>query len=427
MLLLLSILTISAVSANEDNSTNDLININDINDVEEVNVEQSGDTIALDKNADNEKSSYESEDLVAKNNENEISSTHPNYEIKIDSITVNKSENSFKYPVHISYINVQNHDFNVNIDIIDPNGKNSGYTTSYSQNNHFITITPSIVGKYTIKIKALIDTSKYTSNNPTAYITVVDPNANTNAPINTNTPSNTINDNDDYYDYDDYYEDNNPDIKTYLKAPKTKVKYKSNSYFKIKHYWYWWDDAEPIGGSKLILKVWTGKKTKTYTLTTNSKGIAKFNTKKLKLGTHKVKITFKGKGDYKAKSIFFFFLVKKATKTAKKTTTNKKSSSKYKVITTNAKYYTINKKSGKFKVTTFITDFTVGMRAPYKCIDVFLYKNGNLVKNTKYSVKYKLNGKWTGWTKYGIIATSHHRNYVYDSVNVQKIKVKVKK
>lgn len=46
-----------------------------------------------------------------------------------------------------------------------------------------------------------------------------------------------------------------------------------------------------ISGVKIKVKVYTGKKAKTYTLKTNSKGIANLNVKKLKVGTHKVVVT----------------------------------------------------------------------------------------------------------------------------------------
>ena len=39
------------------------------------------------------------------------------------------------------------------------------------------------------------------------------------------------------------------------------------------------------------VKVYTGKKYKTYTLKTSSKGIAKLNTKSLSVGTHKVVVS----------------------------------------------------------------------------------------------------------------------------------------
>lgn len=46
-----------------------------------------------------------------------------------------------------------------------------------------------------------------------------------------------------------------------------------------------------ISGIKLKVKVYSGKKFKTYTIKTNSKGIAQLNVKKIKVGTHKVIIT----------------------------------------------------------------------------------------------------------------------------------------
>ena len=46
-----------------------------------------------------------------------------------------------------------------------------------------------------------------------------------------------------------------------------------------------------IKGVKVKIKVYTGKKAKTYTAKTNSKGIAKISTKKLKVGKHKVVVT----------------------------------------------------------------------------------------------------------------------------------------
>ena len=46
-----------------------------------------------------------------------------------------------------------------------------------------------------------------------------------------------------------------------------------------------------IAKVKVKVKVYTGKKAKTYTLKTNTKGIAKLNVNKLKVGNHKVVIT----------------------------------------------------------------------------------------------------------------------------------------
>ena len=73
-----------------------------------------------------------------------------------------------------------------------------------------------------------------------------------------------------------------------VKAPKVKLKYKRTRYFKVtvKHK----TTKNAMGGIKLKLKVYTGKKFKTYTVKTNKKGVAKFNTKRLKYGKHKVKV-----------------------------------------------------------------------------------------------------------------------------------------
>lgn len=77
--------------------------------------------------------------------------------------------------------------------------------------------------------------------------------------------------------------------KTIVKAPKVKYKLKKSKYFKItiKHK----TTKKAFSGLKLKLKIYTGKKFKTYTVKTNKKGLAKFNTKKLKRGKHKVIIS----------------------------------------------------------------------------------------------------------------------------------------
>ena len=77
--------------------------------------------------------------------------------------------------------------------------------------------------------------------------------------------------------------------KTTVKAPKVTAKYKKSKYFKVtvKHK----KTKKPVQGVKVKIKVYTGKKFKTYKVKTNKKGIAKLNTKKLKWGKHKVVIT----------------------------------------------------------------------------------------------------------------------------------------
>lgn len=79
-------------------------------------------------------------------------------------------------------------------------------------------------------------------------------------------------------------------IATKTEADIVAFKYKSNNYFKVEvedRY----DDDIPIKNVKVKLKIYTGSKSKTYIIKTNSRGIVKFNTKDLKPGSHKVIIT----------------------------------------------------------------------------------------------------------------------------------------
>ena len=71
-----------------------------------------------------------------------------------------------------------------------------------------------------------------------------------------------------------------------LSASKVTVALKSGSSWTIKIV----DsrDNKPISGLKITLKVYTGKKYKTVTVTTNSNGVASYMTKSLTAGTHKV-------------------------------------------------------------------------------------------------------------------------------------------
>ncbi|MEE1335891.1 hypothetical protein [Methanobrevibacter sp.] len=186
-------------------------------------------------------------------------------------------------------------------------------------------------------------------------------------------------------------------------------------------------------GSKSRIYAWVAIKDLDGTVSRAKSGTVKFtiagNTyyAKVKNGEAKIKITAPSKGKtYYGKAVY---LGKKNIKSSsdKIYMHVKKPASKYKIITTSASYYWITKKSGKFTVQTKIWDMTAGFRAPGKYIDTTLYKNGRQVYNSKYSVKYNINGRWTGWTKYGTTSTSHHRYFVWDSDYVGNIKVKVKR
>ncbi|MEE0939840.1 hypothetical protein, partial [Methanobrevibacter sp.] len=77
--------------------------------------------------------------------------------------------------------------------------------------------------------------------------------------------------------------------RTIVKAPQVTNKFKKSKYFKvtIKNK----ETKRMLSNVKVKIKVFTGKKFKTYTVKTNKKGIAKINTKNLKTGKHKVVIS----------------------------------------------------------------------------------------------------------------------------------------
>jgi hypothetical protein len=84
---------------------------------------------------------------------------------------------------------------------------------------------------------------------------------------------------------------NNPTI---TKAPKVVAKLKASKYFKVtvKNK----INKKAVKNCKVKVKVYTGKKYKTYTIKTDKKGVAKLNTKILKKGTHNVEVS---SGNYK--------------------------------------------------------------------------------------------------------------------------------
>ena len=88
-----------------------------------------------------------------------------------------------------------------------------------------------------------------------------------------------------------------------FKASAAKVKNKLNKdqYFKVKVIST--NTKKPAKDLKVKVKVYTGKKYKTYNIKTNAKGIAQLNTKSIAKGTHNVVVNSGDKyGSFTVKS-----------------------------------------------------------------------------------------------------------------------------
>ena len=108
--------------------------------------------------------------------------------------------------------------------------------------------------------------------------------------------------------------------KATIKAKSKKVKYHKSRYLKIKVKDKY--NKKPLKNKRVIVKV-SGH---TYKLKTDKKGIAKFNTKRLSSGKHKVKITVKTP-NYKKATKKVYVTVKKPKPKKKKTASYSYSSS----------------------------------------------------------------------------------------------------
>ena len=157
-------------------------------------------------------------------------------------------------------------------------------------------------------------------------------------------------------------------ISTKVSAPQVVSEYKKSKYFKVK---VKDKNGKLVKNVKIKIKVYTGSKTKTYTVKTNSKGIAKFNTKVLKLGNHKVVISSaNSKYQISKKSKIFigkkhYAIVKpnikiKNDEDEKEAKVVYKKTPKYTKVM-KAKFYFKNKKTGKIIVKTDSSEFDDGV------------------------------------------------------------------
>ena len=252
--LLLAIFAIGVVSAADENATNEVISIENDN--------ANTDTISLNEKSSEITTNAEILQLNEKSNENTL--TNNNNKDNILSSDVDELEDADSRKITAKSIKVySNKKFTYSVKLTDNNTPVSGetieltifdsndddvYYTAKTNSNGIATfkIGPQSKGKY----MAYIETHDLFEEK---YITVIQ----------------------------------NPKTKTTVKAPGVTAKYKQNKYFKVtvKNY-----KGKPIKNLNLKLKVYTNHKYKYYKIKTNSKGIALFNTKKLKVGSHVVYI-----------------------------------------------------------------------------------------------------------------------------------------
>ncbi|WP_458405084.1 hypothetical protein [Methanobrevibacter sp.] len=172
-------------------------------------------------------------------------------------------------------------------------------------------------------------------------------------------------------------------IKTKVSAPAVFKVYKKKGTFKVTV-----KDSKknPIKKLNLNVKVYTGKKVKTYKVKTNSKGVATINTQKLKIGNHKVVITSANK-DYNVNKKSYIHIGKKKTLTLK---INRKKDFK------NGDYFLFFKqtKNGQYQKGAYVENLRI-------------YKGGLCDAKTHYILKVKYTFKNIKGMKITKTSTSH--------------------
>lgn len=406
MLLLLTLLTITTVSAMEDNATDDAISIENLQDTNEP----------LDKiNLDDESS-----EIKINDNENDRLN-----EQRIDNVSNSNGGNNQKISSQGGEVlgDGESHSMKITIKPAKVySNKKFTYTAKLTDNGKPVS------GVY---LDLLIDDSSdgfmcygaRTNSNGIATFKV-DPEMPGKYAITVEIDDYEIGD----YAYADSYIKvfENPKAKTKVKAPVITAKYKAKKYFKItvKNY-----KGKPIKKLKLALDIRTGKKWKVYYVKTNNKGVAKFNVKKLKPGSHQVSIY-----DENPQSKYIVdkeskIIIKKTIKqTAKKTSTNKKSyaktvvKGKYK----NKKTITVKVKDGKKTIKVKCKykksyEQYLGYKYKYgKRYDVYVaYEKRNGMQNGK-------KGWWTvgtngGLSDYASVGSKHNKYHPVTKVTLHPV------
>ena len=136
-----------------------------------------------------------------------------------------------------------------------------------------------------------------------------------------------------------------PKTKLKIKAPSKTFKYHKSGKFKITIKYK--SNKKAAKNIKLKLKIKTNGKYKTYKVKTNKKGIASFNTKKLKVGKHKVIISPASSSKFSGKIKSSIYIKKPVVKKAKKSS-SKSSRSTKSTSSSGGGYYVASANSNKF-------------------------------------------------------------------------------
>ena len=162
-------------------------------------------------------------------------------------------------------------------------------------------------------------------------------------------------------------------IKTSVSTPDTGFVYKKNAYMKITVKEK--SSKKPVKNLKLKVKVYTKKKSRTYTLKTNENGIAKLSTKKFTKGIHKFYINTTN-SKYKVSKKDSLFIGTKKTVTLKINKHKKlKSGDEISVF--------LQKKNGQYKKGVYTDVWYAGSDADIDPHYTMILKAKLYFKNTK--------------------------------------------
>ena len=183
-------------------------------------------------------------------------------------------------------------------------------------------------------------------------------------------------------------------VKTSVNTPDTGFIYKKNSFMKITIK----DKStnESVKNLKIMVKVYTKKKAKTYTLKTDKNGVAKLPTKKIKLGRHKFIINTANSSYNVNKKDTLFIGYKK--------TVNLEINKHKKLKSKDAITVFLQKKNGQYKKGIY-TDVW------YACEDADINPHHTMILKAKLFFKNKKTGKIISKTTKGKLFTYNGEIY----------------